>query len=252
MSYKDIISWSERGLTVDSLYPHDDWSPLQFSASVGDLDATKLLLSEGADVNYQSATKAIPQITSLHIAVRAGQLDVVKLLMMHGDVNRQDQWGFSPLHYATIARNKVIVSLLLNNSASAVLKSKLGSTPLDIAKELKFDDITDLLLSKTNMESDPSLPKFREWLLSLGAGEYLPKFQEAGYDLAFISKAGLSHEDLDAIGIPAIEKRGLRRKLIDLWDLSKFYDGEEEEEGDDEDEDEDEDEEDEEEEEEDD
>ncbi len=200
----------------------------KFSASVGDLDATKLLLSEGADVNYQSATKAIPQITALHIAVRAGQLDVVKLLILHGDVNRQDQWGFTPLHYATISRNKVIVSLLLNNGGSALLASKQGSTPLDIAKELKFDEIADLLLSKTNVESDPSLPKFREWLLSLGAGEYLPKFLEAGYDLAFISKAGLSHEDLDAIGIPAIEKRGLRRKLIDLWDLSKFYDGEEE------------------------
>ena len=230
MSYKDILSWSERGLTVDSLYPYDDWSPLQFSASVGDLAATKVLLSEGADVNYQSATKAIPQITALHIAVRAGQLDVVKLLIVHGDVNRQDQWGFSPLHYATIARNKSIVSLLLNNGASAVLASKQGSTPLDIAKELKFDDIADLLLSKTNVESEPTLPKFRDWLLNLGAGEYFPKFLEAGYDLPFIAKAGLSHEDLDAIGIPAIEKRGLRRKLIELWELNKFYTGEEEEE----------------------
>jgi len=236
MSYKDILSWSERGLTVDSLYPYDDWSPLQFSASVGDLAATKVLLSEGADVNYQSATKAIPQITSLHIAVRAGQLDVVKLLIVHGDVNRQDQWGFSPLHYATIARSKAIVSLLLNNGGSAVLASKQGSTPLDIAKELKFDDIADLLLSKTNVESEPTLPKFREWLLSLGAGEYFPRFLECGYDLPFIAKAGLSHEDLDAVGIPAIEKRGLRRKLIDKWDLGKFYEGEEGEEEDEEDE----------------
>ena len=31
--------------------------------------------------------------------------------------------------------------------------------PLDIAKELKFDDICDLLLSKTNVESDPTLPR---------------------------------------------------------------------------------------------
>jgi len=67
----------------------------------------------------------------------------------------------------------------------------------------------------------------------------MPKFVEAGYDLAFIQKAGLSHDDLDAIGIPALEKRGLRRKLIELWDLSKFYDGAEDEEGDEDDEDED-------------
>jgi hypothetical protein len=240
MSYKDILSWSERGLTVDSLYPHDDWSPLQYSASIGEIDALKVLLSEGAEVNYQSATKAIPQITALHIAVRAGHVDIIKILVMHGDVNRQDQWGFSPLHYATIARNKEVVSLLLNNSASATIVSKAGSTPLDIAKELKFDDIADLLLSKTNVESDPTLPKFREWLLHLGAGEYLPKFLEAGYDLPFVAKSGLSHEDLDAIGIPAIEKRGLRRKLIDMWEMDKFYDKDaDEEEGDDEDDDED-------------
>ena len=53
--------------------------------------------------------------------------------------------------------------------------------------------------------------------------------------MPYIKSKGLTHEDLDAVGIPAVEKRGLRRKLIDLWGLEKFYDGE----GDDEDEDED-------------
>ena len=38
MLYKDILAWSEKGLTIDSLYPNDDWSPLQFSAAVGNLD----------------------------------------------------------------------------------------------------------------------------------------------------------------------------------------------------------------------
>ena len=173
MSYKEILAWSERGLTIDSLYPHDDWNPLQFSVSVGNTDAVRILLSEGAEVNYQSASKAIPQVSALHIAVRAGHVDIVKLLIVHGDVNRPDQWGFSPLHYATIARNKEIVNILLGNGASATLESKLGTTPLDVAKELKFDDIADLLQSKTNVESDPTLPKFREWLLHLGAGEYV-------------------------------------------------------------------------------
>jgi hypothetical protein len=238
MSYKDILSWSERGLTVDSLYPYDDWTPLQFSASVGELDAMKVLLSEGAEVNYQSATKAIPQITALHIAVRAGHLDLVKLLVKHADVNRQDQWGFTPVHYATIHRNQEMVKILLDNGGSAVIASKAGTTPLDIATELKFDEIVTVLSSKTNIESDPTIPKFREWLLSLGGGEYLNKFIETGLDLRYIATNKLTHEDLDAVGIPAIEKRGLRRKLIDLWDLDKFYDGEDDgEDEDDEDED---------------
>ena len=62
------------------------------------------------------------QVSALHIAVRAGHVDIVKLLIVHGDVNRPDQWGFSPLHYATIARNKEIVNILLSNGASATLE----------------------------------------------------------------------------------------------------------------------------------
>lgn len=85
--------------------------------------------------------------------------------------------------------------------------------------------------------SDPLLPQFKEWLLSLGASEYLNAFIEAGYDLAFISENGLTEEDLDAIPIPR-SKLGLRRKLVKLYKLDEFYEGEgeEEEEEDDEDE----------------
>ena len=82
MLYKDILAWSEKGLTIDSLYPNDDWSPLQFSAAVGNLDALRVLISEGADVNYQSKSKAIPQLTALMIAVRAGHMDQIQARLM--------------------------------------------------------------------------------------------------------------------------------------------------------------------------
>lgn len=247
MLYKDILAWSEKGLTIDSLYPNDDWSPLQFSAAVGNLDALRVLISEGADVNYQSKSRAIPQLTALMIAVRAGHMDIVQQLVPHSDVNLQDQYGFTAIHYATISRQREILTYLISNGGIVTVASKTGTSALDMARELKFDEIADILLSKTNLESDPTLPKFRDWLLSLGAAEYLPKFLEAGFDLPYISSKGLSHEDLDAVGIPALEKRGLRRKLIDLWELGKYFTGEEEDEedGDDEEDDEDEDDEDE-------
>lgn len=74
--------------------------------------------------------------------------------------------------------------------------------------------------------------------MHLGAGEYLGKFVEAGYDLPFIAKTGLTDADLDCIGIPAA-KRGLRRKIASLHELDQFYeddeeDDEEEEDGDEE------------------
>ena len=210
MLYKDIIAWSEKGLTIDSLYPNDDWSPLQFAAAVGNLDALRVLISEGADVNYQSKSRAIPQLSALMIAVRAGHMDIVQQLVSHSEVDLQDQYGFTCVHYATISRQRDILKYLISERADVTIPSKTGTTALDMARELKFDEIADILLSKTNASTDPTVPKFREWLLSLGAAEYLPFFIEGGFDLPYIKSKGLTHEDLDAVGIPAVEKRGLR------------------------------------------
>ena len=81
------------------------------------------------------------------------------------------------------------------------------------------------------------MPKFKEWLNYLGVGEYTSKFIDAGYDLPFIARHGLAESDLDCIGIP-MSKLGLRRKLVHLHDLVKFYkeEAEEEQEEDDEEE----------------
>lgn len=70
---------------------------------------------------------------------------------------------------------------------------------------------------------------FKEWLNHLGGGEYAAKFIEAGYDLPFIAKHGVTAEDLDCVGIPS-SKMGLRRKISTLHELSQFYEADAEEE----------------------
>jgi hypothetical protein len=79
------------------------------------------------------------------------------------------------------------------------------------------------------------LPKFRSWLNSLGGGEYTSKFVDAGYDLPFIVKHGVTDEDLNCVGIP-LNKMGLRRKIMKLHDIEKFYIADEAEEVEEEDE----------------
>jgi hypothetical protein len=69
---------------------------------------------------------------------------------------------------------------------------------------------------------------FKDWLNHLGGGEYAAKFIEAGYDLAFIAKHGVTDQDLDCVGIPP-SKMGLRRKIAQLHELSQFYSAEDEE-----------------------
>ena len=38
MSYNEIVTWSDR-VHIDSLYPQDDWNPLLYSSSVGEVEA---------------------------------------------------------------------------------------------------------------------------------------------------------------------------------------------------------------------
>jgi len=235
-AYTGIISPSANPAITTSVFPNDDFTPLILAASLGDVATMRLLLgSGGVDSNWQGSNAIIPQVTALHVGVRCGFADVVKLLLIQTDaqVNRQDQWGFTPLHYAIVTRNKDIVLLLTNHGCSSTIQSNCGSTPLDLAQKLGYEEIVDILTSKSNLEKDPTLPKFRNWLCSLGAGEYLPKFLEAGYDLTFIANQGLTDADLDCVGIP-MSKLGIRRKIMALHNLASYYekeDGEEGEEG---------------------
>lgn len=73
---------------------------------------------------------------------------------------------------------------------------------------------------------DPSAPSFRKWLQFCGAGAYISSFFEAGYDLGFIAKHGLTEVDLDCIGIPR-KMRGVWRKLEGLHKIEEFIDKEE-------------------------
>ena len=77
---------------------------------------------------FTSQSKVIPQVTPIHIACRYGNLEAVKVLITSCDVNVQDQWGFSALHYATVARHKELVLFMLANGASAILTSTVRIT----------------------------------------------------------------------------------------------------------------------------
>ena len=50
----------------------------------------------------------------------------------------------------------------------------------------------------------------------------MASFVDAGYDIRFVAKNGLTDEDLDCVGIPKA-KMGLRRKIKSLHDLGNFF-----------------------------
>ena len=73
---------------------------LHFAAYLGDVDATKMLIEDKAEVNAGDEKSQ----TALHFAAEKGHVDVVKVLIQNGaDVNAvDDYWKQTALHNASV------------------------------------------------------------------------------------------------------------------------------------------------------
>ena len=87
----------ERDVTAEprrKYMPLGGWTPLLFAARQGSLDAAKVLIEAGADMNLQDPDLVPPVV----MAIVNGHYDVAALLVEKGaDVNRADRWGRAAL-----------------------------------------------------------------------------------------------------------------------------------------------------------
>ena len=99
-----------------------DWTPLYRSIISGNLKASEVLLSNGADPNIQCSMNE----TALYQAVDMEKIDHVKLLLKNGaDPNISQIDGLSPLHLAVSKQNLLIIKCLLKFKANPNLQSSL-------------------------------------------------------------------------------------------------------------------------------
>ena len=97
----------------------------------------QLALNMGANVNEQNAAN---KRTALMIAAMSDRIDVMKVLLENGaDPNIVDKNLFSPLMVASLHNNYDIVKLLLDYGAKVDLKNTIGTTALNLAKNLDED-----------------------------------------------------------------------------------------------------------------
>ena len=159
-------------------------TPLMYAAAYGSLDAMKLLLAAGADVNAKNAFDATALLWStddlakvrllaakganvnapskqgrtplLVAASHDGSSEVVKLLLAKGaDINVQDAAGITPLMAATDANDTASVALLLEKGAKVEVKVSgnggtgvVGMTPLMNAAANGNAAVVKMLLAK--------------------------------------------------------------------------------------------------------
>jgi ankyrin repeat protein len=92
-------------------------------------------------------------LTPLHFACRAGNLRVAELLLEWGaDANVQEKYGFTPLHEAVESNHIEIVRLLIRKGADKNVSTNvdfnpyfIGTRPYDIAKLRNYKELADLL-----------------------------------------------------------------------------------------------------------
>ena len=120
-------------------------SPLHFAAREEDLEMVQAILDCGVDVNVQNQYGSTP--LAYATIGRFKDSRVIRLLLDHGtDPNSPRRGGITPLHEASQNGTIEIVRLLVEHGASVEVKDKRGRTPLEVASGEKRDEIIKLLL----------------------------------------------------------------------------------------------------------
>jgi ankyrin repeat protein len=154
-------------------------TPIFAACWIGKLSVVKYLVEKGAEIDITTNDGA----TVLHYASQSGNLDLVKFLTSKGlDVNSQADNGATPLHIAVAIGSMDMVEYLLSNRAKINVKMNrdfpfkkcikapilsdndieeiqiyMDQTPLDIAADMAFIDIWDLLKDRIANEADEQI-----------------------------------------------------------------------------------------------
>jgi len=151
-------------------------TPLRAASYMGHIDAARVLLDHGADVNTNTFGEtplgsayfgghgdviqlllergANPDVEYgfsghflSHIAASQGKTEVVRLLLCHdADVNSKDKIGWTPLLYASSNKHVDVIQLLLEHDADVNIADKTKFTPLHLASGYGHVEVVKLLL----------------------------------------------------------------------------------------------------------
>lgn len=114
-------------------------TPLMYAAIIGNLDLAKALVQRGAKVNRLGWSP-------LHYAASKGNTDMVEYLLMQGALpNSPADDGNSPLIVAVTSGNVDTVKALLNAGADPKAVNQKYKNAIDVAREMKNEDILEAL-----------------------------------------------------------------------------------------------------------
>ena len=120
----------------------DDYTCLHMATSEGNLEAVKLLVNAGANVNSVNADGWTP----LHSACKWNHVEIAKVLMHAGaDYNMKTNGGLSPVHICSNNSDpaKIMSMILSRRCVEIKLKSKGDDTPEELCE--RYNKCSNLL-----------------------------------------------------------------------------------------------------------
>ena len=127
----------------------DGFSALHFAAFFGKLDAARLLVERGADVDVGG--RGWMTGTPLHSAASANHTDVVRILLDAGaDPNAPQSGGWTPLHSAAQNGNVELVELLLAHGANPSATNDDGADAVWLAEKGGNNAVAAILAAKND------------------------------------------------------------------------------------------------------
>nr|XP_039253657.1 protein phosphatase 1 regulatory subunit 12A-like isoform X4 [Styela clava] len=120
----------------------DDGAVFLAACSSGDLDEVRILLKNGADINFAN----VDGLTALHQACIDGNVEVVEFLVEHGsEIDQEDNEGWTPLHATASCGFMDIAKYLVKKGANVAAVNSEAELPIDIAEE---DEMVEYLQSE--------------------------------------------------------------------------------------------------------
>lgn len=118
--------------------------PLLIASLAGHEDVVALLLDKGADIEIRNKGG----LTALHAAAYGGNLDVVEFLVSKGATvnDSRNFYKMSPLHAAAEEGHAQIVAFLIAHQADIEAKERNGYTPLTQAGWREYWDAAGILM----------------------------------------------------------------------------------------------------------
>lgn len=125
-------------------YTEDLLTPLVIASCRECLDISKYLVkritphtvNKQVSILYDSAINCVidqePGGLPVHTCIERGLVDFLHMLLFNCDVNKQDNRGDTPLHFACIQGNTEITQVLLSIFATSDITNRDGHTPSDL------------------------------------------------------------------------------------------------------------------------